>query len=101
MGTAVQTTATTASVLGDSDLERHSANTQHIQHGLAQRYLVASLCEGVVRPEVLPAHVRPLQLLPSGPGAALPPSLGHRQYRQLDLRIPACNLPGADLGSDR
>merc|ERR1712013_730237 len=63
-----------------SDLE-HSDSTRYqlllrLEDGLAQRYLVASLCEGVVCPQVLPAHVRPLQLLPAGPGAALPAALG-------------------------
>ena len=66
--------------------------------GLAQGILVASVCQGVVRAPVLSAHACPLLL--RHPRARPPPAphLGHRQHRQLGVRVPGRHPRGARLG---
>merc|ERR1711936_880754 len=69
--------------------------------GLARWILVAALCAGVVRPALLAAHVRPLQLLPPRPRSPLPADLGHGQHRQLDIRLRPGRPARTRLGDHR
>ena len=60
--------------------------------------MVASVCQGVVRAPVLPAHARPLLLRHPRPRPPPPPRLGHGQHRQLGVRLPGRHPSGASLG---
>ena len=66
---------------------------------MAQGILVASVCQGVVRTKVFPAHAGPILLLSPRPRSDPPPHLGNRQHWELGLWLRGRNLGGAYLGA--